>query len=350
MHTSLRSVGFDEEKKALVILDQTALPNEVRVLHLSSAEEIWEAIHSLRVRGAPAIGVAAAIGLAVLSKNIEADDIESFQCEWKKLADYLATSRPTAVNLFWAIERMEKAMNAAKTVPEAREHLVAEAEAILEEDARVCKAIGENGLPLLKDGDGVLTHCNAGALATVAYGTALAPIYLAREAGLELRVYADETRPLLQGARLTTFELHSAGVDVTLICDNMAQSVMRKGWVDIVFVGCDRVAANGDVANKIGTSMVALSAARHGIPFYVCCPSSTIDFETRTGEDILIEERKPSEITDLWYAKPMAPKGVSVYNPAFDVTDHDLITGIITERGIAYPPYDESLRALFPDR
>jgi methylthioribose-1-phosphate isomerase len=222
-----------------------------------------------------------------------------------------------------------------------------EAVEIREEDIRVCKSIGEYGLSLVKPGDGLLTHCNAGQLATVRYGTATAPIYLGQERGYHFKVFADETRPLLQGARLTAFELQDSGLDVTLICDNMSGTVMRKGWVNAVFVGCDRIAANGDTANKIGTSMAALAAKRYGIPFYVCAPTSTIDMDTPTGDDIPIEERKPEEVTDMWYEKKMAPEGVKVFNPAFDITDHDLIAGIVTEYGVARPPYTESLKEIF---
>ena len=230
-----------------------------------------------------------------------------------------------------------------KSVNEVKEILHNESVAIMEEDIEVCRKIGEFGLSLLKKGDGVLTHCNAGQLATVKYGTATAPIYLGHEKGYNLKVYADETRPLLQGARLTAYELHSSGVDVTLICDNMSASVMSKGLVQAVFVGCDRVAANGDTANKIGTSVVAMVANYYKVPVYICAPTSTIDMNTLTGKDICIEERKSEEITQMWYKERMAPEGVKVFNPAFDVTDHELITGIITEYGIARAPFVESL-------
>ena len=211
----------------------------------------------------------------------------------------------------------------------------------------VCKSIGEYGLSLVKPGDGLLTHCNAGKLATVKYGTATAPMYLGQERGYNFRIFADETRPLLQGARLTAFELQESGMDVTLICDNMSATVMKNGWVNAVFVGCDRVAANGDTANKIGTSVVATVAKRYNVPFYVCAPTSTIDMNTPTGDDINIEQRKPEEITEMWYKERMAPEGVKVYNPCFDVTDNDLITGIVTEYGIARPPYNESFKEIF---
>jgi methylthioribose-1-phosphate isomerase len=241
-------------------------------------------------------------------------------------------------------------LNKNKSILEIKDALKKEADEIKAEDAWVCKSIGENGLSLLKPGIGILTHCNAGQLATAKYGTALAPIYLGHEKGYNFKVYADETRPLLQGARLTAFELMTAGVDVTLICDNMASIVMKSGWVQAVLVGCDRVAANGDTANKIGTSGVAILAKNYGIPFYICAPTSTIDMNCPSGEEINIEERKPEEVTEKWYAKSMAPKGVKVFNPAFDVTDQKFITGIITEYGIARPPFNESFKEIFREK
>ena len=276
------------------------------------------------------------------------DDLEEFYTEFVKARDYLDSSRPTAVNLHWALMRMDSVVkaNMAKLPSEIIAALRKEALAIKEEDIAVCRAIGENGLTLIKDGYGILTHCNAGQLATCKYGTATAPIYLAHEKGLNIKVYADETRPLLQGARLTAFELSSAGIDVTLLCDNMSGSLMREGKVQAIFVGCDRVAANGDVANKIGTSMVATLARRYNIPFYVCAPTSTIDLNTPTGADIVIEQRSPDEVTTMWYRERMAPEGIGVYNPAFDVTDNDLITAIITEHGIARAPYTDSLKKM----
>ena len=286
------------------------------------------------------------MGLYILSCRIEASDSEAFYTEFVKARDYLDSSRPTAVNLHWALMRMDSVVkaNMAKLPSEIIDALRTEAVAIKEEDIAVCRAIGENGLTLIKDGYGILTHCNAGQLATCKYGTATAPIYLAHEKRLNIKVYADETRPLLQGARLTAFELSSAGIDVTLLCDNMSGSLMREGKVQAIFVGCDRVAANGDVANKIGTSMVATLARRYNIPFYVCAPTSTIDLNTPTGADIVIEQRSPDEVTTMWYRERMAPEGIGVYNPAFDVTDNDLVTAIITEHGIARAPYSDSLK------
>ena len=262
---------------------------------------------------------------------------------------YLNSARPTAVNLSWALNRMDTLCKSMKGKPleEIVEALKQESICMKEEDICVCKKIGEYGLSLVKPGDGILTHCNAGQLATCKYGTATAAIYLGQERGYGFKVFADETRPLLQGARLTAYELHSAGVDVTLICDNMSAMVMKNGWVDAVFVGCDRVAANGDTANKIGTSVVATVAKRYQVPFYVCAPTSTIDRDTATGKDIIIEERKPEEVTEMWYKERMAPEGVKVFNPAFDVTDHDLITAIVTEYGIARAPFEESFAEIF---
>lgn len=342
------TVDIDVDTNELVIIDQTLLPGRIEIIRLSEAKEIWDAIYLLKVRGAPAIGVAAAIGLYILADRIDTEEYDTFYGEFTKLKDYLNSARPTAVNLSWALNRMDKLVQAMKgsAVAEIKNSLKNEAITIRQEDIAVCKAIGENGLTLVKPGDGILTHCNAGQLATVKYGTATAPIYLGQERGYNFHVYADETRPLLQGARLTSFELFSAGVDVTLICDNMSATVMKQGKVNAVFVGCDRVAANGDTANKIGTSVVATVAKRYGVPVYICAPTSTIDLDTPTGEDINIEQRPSTEVTDMWYKTPMAPEGVKVFNPAFDVTDHDLISGIVTENGIAYEPYTESLRRM----
>lgn len=345
------TVALDDADSALVIIDQTRLPERIELLHLHTAEEIWNAIYLLQVRGAPAIGVAAGYGIYLLAKGIDTDDFDKFYKEFCTYKQYLDSSRPTAVNLSWALNRMEQVVLKAgrdegRPVAEIKFLLREEAIAIQEEDIAICKAIGEHGLSLVKPGDGILTHCNAGKLAASRYGTATAPIYLGQERGYGFHVFADETRPLLQGARLTAFELQSAGVDVTLICDNMSGTVMKQGKVNAVFVGCDRVAANGDTANKIGTSVVATVAKHYGVPFYVCAPTSTIDWDTPTGADIVIEERKPQEVTDMWYRTPMAPAGVKVFNPAFDVTDAELITGIVTEHGIARYPYTESLQKL----
>ena len=346
---SYETVRLDDENNQLVIIDQTRLPRETKLLSLKTLKEVWTAIYLLQVRGAPAIGIAAAMGIYLEAKRIETNNYDEFYKKFKEAKEYLASARPTAVNLFWALNRMEDVVknNPDKSIEEIKKLLYEEAVAIKEEDIWVCKTIGEYGLSLIKPGMGILTHCNAGQIATAKYGTALAPIYLGHEKGYNFRVFVDETRPLLQGARLTAYELHSAGVDVTLICDNMVSIVMKNGWVQAVFVGCDRVAANGDVANKIGTSVVAILAKRYNIPFYVCAPTSTIDMECSNGDDIHIEERKAEEVTEMWYKDRMAPKGIKVYNPAFDITDNDLITAIITEYGIAKAPYGESLKEIF---
>ena len=345
------TVALDDDNSAVVIIDQTKLPNEVVLKNLRDPKEIWEAIYKLEVRGAPAIGVAAAFGIFVIAKDLSHDckDEAAFFEMFAKQKEYLNSSRPTAVNLSWALNRMEACLNAHKGESRDAQLLALQKEAveIRDEDIRVCKKIGEYGVELIKDGDGVLTHCNAGKLATIRYGTATSPIYVAKERGMNLRVYCDETRPLLQGARLTAFELFESGIDTTLLCDNMSAALMKQGKVNAIFVGCDRVAANGDTANKIGTSVVATVAARYGVPMYIAAPTSTIDMNCASGDDIVIEQRDGKEVTDMWYEKPMAPKGVKVFNPAFDVTDHELIAGIVTEYGIARAPYTESLKAIF---
>ncbi len=345
------TVALDDADDALVIIDQTKLPERITLLRLHTAKEIWDAIYLLQVRGAPAIGVAAAYGIYLLAKGIQTDDFDEFYEQFCTYKAYLDSARPTAVNLSWALNRMEQTLLTAHrteqcSVSGLKERLHREAVAIQEEDIAICRAIGEHGLSLVKKGDGILTHCNAGKLAASRYGTATAPIYLGHERGYEFHVYADETRPLLQGARLTAFELQSAGIDVTLLCDNMSGMIMKQGKIQAVFVGCDRVAANGDTANKIGTSVVATVAKRYGVPFYVCAPTSTIDWNTPTGADIVIEERDPAEVTEMWYQTRMAPQGVKVFNPAFDVTDAELITGIVTEYGVARYPYTESLEEI----
>ena len=331
------TVRLDDENNAVVIIDQTKLPGKIEIISLHTAQEIWNAIYLLQVRGAPAIGVAAAYGIYVLAKRMDTEDYDTFYREFVRQKEYLDSSRPTAVNLSWALNRMQRVVEAhsGETVAQIKEALHRESVAIQEEDIWVGRMIGEHGLTLVKPGDGILTHCNAGQLATSKYGTATAPIYLGEERGYHFRVFADETRPLLQGARLTAFELQSSGVDVTLICDNMSATVMKNGWVNAVFVGCDRVAANGDAANKIGTSVVAAVAKYYGVPVYICAPTSTIDLNTPTGAEIKIEQRPAEEVTEMWYKERMAPEGIKVFNPAFDVTDHELIAGIVTEYGVA---------------
>ena len=410
----IETIKLDDGGDAAVAIDQTQLPNRLAVVSLKTPEDFHGAICRLAVRGAPAIGVAAAFGLYLAAKGIaarlggRADALSQFFSELRAAKEYLCSARPTAVNLGWALERMERAARAEIEEAEAEaagletdgagleteaEGLEAEAagletdgarapdtlasraldtaandgndagsmqrivarmrrecDAIHGEDAEACRRIGEHGLALLKPGMGLLTHCNAGRLATTRYGTATAPIYIGQERGYGFRVYCDETRPLLQGARLTAFELMASGVDTTLICDNMAPSVMSEGLVDAVLVGCDRAAANGDAANKIGTSYVALAAKHFGIPIYFFAPTSTIDLACATGADISIERRAAEEVTEMWYARRMAPRGVKVYNPGFDVTPARHITAIVTERGVAWPPYDDSLAALMLGR
>ncbi len=343
------SVRLNDRGDELIILDQTLLPNETKYIKLKDPHSIFNAIYELKVRGAPAIGIAAAYGAYLGVLHFNAADYNQLYAKFLKIKKYLASSRPTAVNLFWALNRLDHRIQVEKdkSVPDIKQALKEEADAIAAEDEKVCRSIGENALTLLKDGMGILTHCNAGTIATASYGTALAPLYLGAERGYTFRVFADESRPLLQGARLTTWELMQAGIDVTLICDGMASIVMEQGWVNAVIVGCDRIAVNGDTANKIGTSGVAILARYYGIPFYVAAPISTIDMSCPTGKEITIEKRPSEEVTRKWYAKPIAPEGVKVYNPAFDVTDHQLITAIITEKGIIYPPYRESLPRLF---
>ena len=343
------TVALDPETEELVILDQTRLPGQTVFLRLSTAEAIYQAIYTLQVRGAPAIGVAAAIGIYAVCRRMPDTDYETFAAEFERIRAYLVSARPTAVNLAWALEQMAQVVreHTGCPVPALKDRLRERVLELRDQDIQVCRAIGEHGLTLIQNGDGILTHCNAGQLATVRYGTALAPIHVGREQGMQFRVFTDETRPLLQGARLSAYELFADGVDTTLICDNMASSVMRRGWVQAVFVGCDRVAANGDTANKIGTSGVAILAKHYGIPFYVCAPMSTIDLSCPDGTAIRIEERPGAEVTDMWYKEPMAPEGVKVYNPAFDVTDADLITAFVTERGIIRPPFAPALKRLF---
>ena len=343
------NVCLSQDGKSVIIIDQRQLPNELVELTLSTAQEMYDAIKSLAVRGAPAIGICAGYSIYCLAQQIEAETFEEFYTQLKKASDYLNSSRPTAVNLSWALNRIDAMvnLNKEKSVAELVDLIGEEAVKIQQEDIAMCKAISEYGLSLLKEGDGVLTHCNAGPLATSRYGTAIGPMLMAKEKGMDIKVFADETRPLLQGARLTSYELQKAGVDVTLICDNMASMVMKNGWVQACFVGCDRIAANGDFANKIGTSGVAILAKHYGIPVYTLGPSSTIDLNCPNGDAIEIELRDPSEIRSKFYEKPMALEEVKCFNPAFDVTDHTLLSGIVTEKGIIYPPFSENLAKFF---
>ncbi|MEL6384536.1 MAG: S-methyl-5-thioribose-1-phosphate isomerase [Cyanobacteria bacterium J06626_18] len=331
----------------LYLLDQTRLPLETVIERQDTLDQVWHSIKQLKVRGAPAIGIAGAYGLVVGLRQKTHLSPAEFLAELNRQADYLDSARPTAVNLHWALQRLISHATAIADTTAASTTLLAaleqEASQIHEEDRQLCRAIGEHGVSLIQPGMGVLTHCNAGALATSELGTALAPLYLGHEQSINFRVYADETRPLLQGARLTSWELQQQGLNVTLICDNMAAHLMSRGMIDLVIVGTDRVAANGDVANKIGTLGLAIAAQYFDIPFYVACPYSTIDFATASGRDIPIEERGEDEVTHFGDRRT-APLGMTVRNPAFDVTPNVLITGLITERGILRPPYTATLK------
>ena len=333
---------------ALVLIDQTRLPVEFVELTCRDVETVWEAIKSLRVRGAPAIGIAAAYGVCLGLQTVGAGDQAALFARLEQVAAYLAESRPTAVNLFWALDRMRRKAESLRgtcSVTNLRTALLAEARAIHDEDRAMCHAIGRVGAELLSDGQGVLTHCNAGGLATAEYGTALAVFFTAQDQGKRLSVYVDETRPLLQGARLTAWELMQRGVETTLICDSMAAQVMREGRVQAVVTGADRIAANGDTANKIGTYSLAVLAQAHDIPFYIAAPSSTFDLCIESGEAIPIEQRGAAEITH-GFGRQTAPDGVGVYNPAFDVTPARLIKAIITERGLIEPVTAANVKAV----
>ena len=345
----IKTVEWTDE--GVRMLDQRLLPTEEKYLTLRSYEEVAEAIKKMVVRGAPAIGVSAAMGLALGAKQSVGTSIADLEFDFNYMCDVMGATRPTAVNLFWAIERMRARLNRAKTetddVEEAKRQLVDEARKIFDEDIESNRSLGRFGGELIEDGATVLTHCNAGALATAGdYGTALGVVRGARDMGKRIAVIADETRPFLQGARLTAWELSKDNIPVTLITDNMAGHVMKQGKVDAVVVGADRIASNGDTANKIGTYMVAVLAKQHDIPFYVAAPLSTIDLQIPSGEEIPIEERDTREVTHIREHR-LAPEGIEVHNPAFDVTPHELITAIITDRGVARPPYTESLRRLF---
>ena len=324
---------------AVRLLDQSKLPGTVEFLDCCDYQTVADAIRTLKVRGAPAIGVTAAMGVALGAQTINATDYQTFSQAILKICDELANTRPTAVNLFWAIERMKQKLESlsGESILAIKQALLSESQVILEEDIALCRTMGRHGAELIRDGETVLTHCNAGSLATAGYGTALGVIRAAWEQGKKINVIADETRPVLQGARLTAWELMQDRIPVTLITDNMAGSLMRQGKIHLCVVGADRIAANGDVANKIGTYSVAVLAKAHNIPLYVAAPYSTIDLNTKSGNEIPIEERNPSEVTSIHGSHPVAPKDVTVYNPAFDVTPAELITGIITERGVFKP-------------
>ena len=323
------TVSFDLKRNRLVLIDQCRLPGELRYLSLHTIEAMETAIRSLQVRGAPAIGVAAAIGLAVLMREL-APDVLDYEARLLCYAERLKSTRPTAVNLAWAVDRMLSG-------PHDPESLANQALEIWEEDIETCRRIGEYGSALLRDGDSVLTHCNAGRLAAVRYGTALAPVYLAAESGKNIHVFADETRPLLQGARLTAYELAEVGISVTLLCDNMAANLLSQGKIAAILVGADRIARNGDTANKTGSLGLSILARHCRVPFYVCAPFSTLDRECADGGQIPIEQRAPEEVTQAWYTARMAPPGVDVFNPAFDIVPNENITAFVTERGVLKP-------------
>lgn len=331
----------------LLFLDQTKLPLQVIYEEQTTVEQVYNSIKILKVRGAPAIGIAGAFGLVISLKQYKDSSISDFMIELRKNGKYIISARPTAVNLSWAVNRL---MNVAESRNSLSSNelwycLEKEAEKIYNEDKEICANIGKYGAELIQDNYGILTHCNAGSLAVSEFGTALSPIYVAVNNGKKIKVYADETRPLLQGARLTSYELQTAGVDVTLICDNMAAYIMNKNLINMVIVGCDRVALNGDTANKIGTMSVAILAKYFNIPFYVACPSSTFDNNSLTGNNIVIEQRDSSEVTHF-ATMQTAPDNVKALNPAFDVTPNELITGFITEHGIITPPYNINLQKI----
>lgn len=336
--------------RSVRIIDQTLLPGKLAYLDCRDVKTLWDAIKTLKVRGAPALGIAAAYGVLLGIKDYKGDNTSAFARHVCDLCDYIGRSRPTAVNLFAALAQMRGLVlyNPDKPVRILKAVLEAEANAIYEEDRAVCRAMGKHGAKLIRNGDTVMTICNAGALATADYGTALGVMYAAKEMGKKFKVFSLETRPLLQGARLTSWELKKNGIDVTLICDNMAATVMHQKGVDIIFTGADRIASNGDTANKIGTYMLAVLAKYHKVPFYVVAPRTTFDLKIKTGQDIPIEERSADEITNFG-CRPTAPEGVKVFNPAFDVTPYDLISGIVTEYGVISKPFSRSIREVFAE-
>ena len=331
------------------LIDQTKLPAKLKYLYIKDIESLYRAIKILQVRGAPALGAAAGLGVYLGIKNSKADNFSQFKKELDKVISYLGSSRPTAKNLFWGLERMHSVAYLHKHEDSAKikKALLKEALRIIEEDRFSCRRIGYFGAKLIKNGDRILTICNAGILATIDYGTALGVIYRAKEEGKRLKVFSCETRPLLQGARLTTWELQRKGIEVTLNCDSMAATLMRQGKVNKVIAGADRIAANGDTANKVGTYNLAVLSRFHKIPFYIAAPFSTFDLSLKTGQGIPIEQRNPEEITRLFSGKPIAPKGIKVFNPAFDVTPNELISAIITDRGIIKPPYRKNIKKYY---
>jgi len=336
------------KNNAIKIIDQTELPLKLEYLYIKDLKTLWSAIRELKVRGAPALGAAAALGVYLGIKNSKTKNFTGFRRELEKVAKYLASCRPTARNLFWGIERMRSVTlrNRKEPVPLIKKLLFGEARKIIEEDREICRRIGHYGAKLIKDKDVILTICNAGIMATIDYGTALGVIYRAKSEGKTVKVFACETRPLLQGARLTTWELKKKGIDVTLICDGMAATLMQQGKIDKVIVGADRIAANGDSANKIGTYNLAVLRHYHKVPFYIAAPYSTFDLKIKTGRDIPIEQRDAKEVTELFFKRPIAERDIKVFNPAFDVTPHHLITAIVTDKGVIKPPYIKNIKKI----
>ncbi|HNX82040.1 MAG TPA: S-methyl-5-thioribose-1-phosphate isomerase [Candidatus Omnitrophota bacterium] len=341
---SIRSIAWKDN--AITIIDQTKLPGEFVYLPIRDIKTLWHAIKALKVRGAPALGAAAALGVYLGIRGSKARNFAAFFKELDRVSRYLASSRPTARNLFWGIERMcsVAVKNKHEPIVAVKKLMLKQALQIIEDDRRICRLIGSYGSKLIKDNARILTVCNTGILATIDYGTALGVVYKAHEQGKRIKVYASETRPLLQGARLTSWELKRKGIDVTVQCDNMSAVLMQQGKVDLVIAGADRIAANGDTANKIGTYSLAVLAQYHKIPFYIAAPVSTFDFDIASGAEIPIEQRNGAEVRELLFKKPMTAKGVSIFNPAFDVTPHSLITGIITEKGILKPPFIQTIK------
>lgn len=339
---------IDWENNRIKLIDQTKLPQNLEYIYIKDLKELWQAIKLMKIRGAPALGAAAGLGVYLGIKDLKAKNFSQFKKELERVIDYIGASRPTARNLFWGLERIRQIalMNKNKPVFRLKKIIFSEAQKIIAEDRLACRKIGRYGARLMKNNDAVLTICNAGILATIDYGTALGVIYRAEEEGKKLKIFACETRPMLQGARLTTWELKRKGIDVTLICDSMAATLMKQGRIRKVIVGADRIAANGDAANKVGTYNLAVLSRHHKIPFYIAAPFSTFDLKLKTGEGIPIEERQAEEVTELFFKRPIAPKGVKVFNPAFDVTPYSLITAIITDKGIIRPPYEKNIRSI----
>jgi len=342
----MKITTIEWKNNKIKIIDQTKLPHKLEYIHIEKPQDLWEAIKLLKVRGAPALGAAGALGVYLGIKDVKAKDFTLFSKELKKVSRYIASSRPTARNLFWGIERIcaVAAANKDRSLSAIKKLILNEAHKIIETDMSSCRKLAQYASPLIKDKDMVLTICNAGILATIDYGTALGVLYRAKEEGKKLKVFACETRPLLQGSRLTAWELKKSGIDVTVICDNAAGALMRQGKIDKVIAGADRIAANGDTANKIGTYNLAVLSKYHNIPFYIAAPVSTFDLRAKCAKDIPIEERDPREVSELLFRKIIAPKGVKVFNPAFDVTPHNLISAIITEKGIIRAPYLKNIK------